>query len=577
MSNLPLLFFFSLSLFFFWGNLELVDTTSSKEMQPKRILVAWVCAIFTILIVSKATTASDTNATSTAATAVDDICKTTEHPDACVSALASAAGNPTASNQDYFDVSVQFALKRVESARAMAYNFSNAGQTGSSSQPSGMDDCLELLDISLKQLNDVIKPKKGTNQEDISTWLSAALTNQVTCSESLQMVPSSQSRDAMDVQVQSLAKYISTALALHVRLKGASSDTSTSQTGNRRLLSDNLPAWLSADDRRLLLASPADIQADAVVALDGTGTHTSITEAIAFVTSRFATDADGGGSSSRSTIYVKSGTYSEILRITNKQTNVMLMGDGKGKSIVVGSRSAGDGYSTYESATVAALGSGFMAKGLTIINKAGPAKHQAVALRVGSDKAVVYQCSIQGYQDTLYVHSNRQFIAETDIYGTVDFIFGNAVAVIQNCYIQPLKPSGGQHDTITAQGRTDPNQNTGISIHKCRIMGASNLGGTAVYLGRPWQKYSRTVVMMTYLDDSIRPEGWDKWSGNFALSTLYYGEYGNTGPGSSISGRVKWGGVHSSMSTNEASKFTVGNFIFGDEWLPSGVSYTSGL
>lgn len=224
------------------------------------------------------------------------------------------------------------------------------------------------------------------------------------------------------------------------------------------------------------------------------------------------------------------------------------------------------------------MGSGFLAKGLTIINNAGPSKHQAVALRVGSDKSAIYQCSLQGYQDTLYVHSNRQFYAETDIYGTVDFIFGNAVAVIQNCYIQPRKPNSNQHNTVTAQGRSDPNQNTGISIHKCRIIGSSDLGSTAVYLGRPWQKYSRTVVMVTYLDGSVRPEGWDKWSGNFALSTLYYGEYGNTGPGSSISGRVQWAGVHSSMSTSEASKFTVGNFIFGDEWLPNlGVSFTSGL
>jgi Pectinesterase len=176
---------------------------------------------------------------------------------------------------------------------------------------------------------------------------------QVACSESLQTVPSSDGCEAMDVQVQSLAKYISTALALHVRIKGASTDTDISQTGNRRLLSDNLPNWLSADDRRLLLASPSDIKADAVVALDGTGTHTSINEAIAFVTSRLATTAGGGGgSSSRSVIQVKSGTYNEILRITHKQNNVMLMGDGKGKSVIVGKRSAGDGWSTYESATV---------------------------------------------------------------------------------------------------------------------------------------------------------------------------------------------------------------------------------
>ncbi|EMS67994.1 putative pectinesterase/pectinesterase inhibitor 16 [Triticum urartu] len=256
----------------------------------------------------------------------------------------------------------------------------------------------------------------------------------------------------------------------------------------------------------------------------------------------------------------------------------MLMGDGKGKTVIVGHRSAADGYTTYASATVAAMGSGFIAKGLTIINDAGPGKGQAVALRVGGDLSVVYQCDIEAYQDTLYTHSNRQFYAEDGISGTVDFIFGNSAVVIQNCDIHPRKPRQGQKDTITAQGRTDPNQNTGISIHKCRIAAASDLGGTKVYLGRPWKAYSRTVVMQSSLDRSITPAGWLEWSGQFALSTLYYGEYGNTGPGAGTSGRVKWGGVHTSLSTVEATQFTVRDFILGDSWLgDTGVSYTSGL
>lgn len=226
----------------------------------------------------------------------------------------------------------------------------------------------------------------------------------------------------------------------------------------------------------------------------------------------------------------------------------------------------------------AAMGSGFIAKGLTIVNSAGPGKGQAVALRVGADLSVVYNCGIEAYQDTLYVHSNRQFYAADDISGTVDFIFGNAAAVIQGCEIRARRPGPGQEDTVTAQGRSDPNQNTGISIHRCRITGAPDLGGTPVYLGRPWRRYSRTVVMGTFLDRSIAPAGWLEWSGQFGLSTLYYGEYGNTGPGVGTRRRVTWSGVHTLMSTSDATRFTVANFIVGDAWLPAtGVTYTSGL
>ncbi|KAL0746143.1 hypothetical protein Bca101_028145 [Brassica carinata] len=57
--------------------------------------------------------------------------------------------------------------------------------------------------------------------------------------------------------------------------------------------------------------------------------------------------------------------------------------------------------------------------------------------------SVYYRCSIQGYQDTLYVHSGRQFFRECNIYDTVDFIFGNAAAVFQNCSILTLLTSMG--------------------------------------------------------------------------------------------------------------------------------------
>lgn len=218
---------------------------------------------------------------------------------------------------------------------------------------------------------------------------------------------------------------------------------------------------------------------------------------------------------------------------------------------------------------------------MTFRNTAGAQNNQAVAVRCGSDLSVFYRCSFEGYQDTLYVHSQRQFYRECDIYGTVDFIFGNAAVVFQNCNLYARNPPN-KTNTLTAQGRTDPNQNTGISIHNCRVTAASDLkpvqSSVRTYLGRPWQKYSRTVFMKTYLDSLINPAGWMEWSGNFALSTLYYGEYMNTGPGSSTSNRVNWKGYHVITGASVASQFTVANFISGNSWLPAtNVPFTAGL
>ncbi|XP_019054364.1 PREDICTED: probable pectinesterase/pectinesterase inhibitor 41 [Nelumbo nucifera] len=118
-------------------------------------------------------------------------------------------------------------------------------------------------------------------------------------------------------------------------------------------------------------------------------------------------------------------------------------------------------------AKAAVVGQGFVAINIKVRNTAGAIKHQAVAVRNGADMSTFYSCSFEGYQDTLYTHSLRQFYRECDIYGTVDFIFGNAAAVFQDCNIYARLPMQGQFNVLTAQGRTDPNLNTGIPIHNC--------------------------------------------------------------------------------------------------------------
>lgn len=139
-----------------------------------------------------------------------------------------------------------------------------------------------------------------------------------------------------------------------------------------------------------------------------------------------------------------------------------------------------------------------------------------------------------------------------------------------------------QKVTITAQNRKDPNQNTGISIHSCKLLADNDLkaskGSFQTFLGRPWKMYSRTVYLLSYMGDHIDPQGWLEWDGTFALDTLYYGEYMNYGPGAAIGKRVKWPGYRVITSAIEASRFTVAKFIYGSSWLPStGVAFLAGL
>ncbi|TYH69246.1 hypothetical protein ES332_D05G042100v1 [Gossypium tomentosum] len=320
------------------------------------------------------------------------------------------------------------------------------------------------------------------------------------------------------------------------------------------------PKWLSAGDRRLLQATT--VIPNVTVAADGSGDFLTVSEAVAAAPER---------STTRYIIKIKAGVYSENVDVPRKKTNLMFVGDGRVNTIITASRNVVDGSTTFHSATVAAVGDGFLARDITFQNTAGPSKHQAVALRVGSDLSAFYRCDILAYQDTLYVHSLRQFYSQCLVAGTVDFIFGNAAAVLQDCDIHARRPNPNQRNMVTAQGRSDPNENTGIVIQKCRIGATSDLEAVksdfATYLGRPWKTHSRTVIMQSVISDIIHPAGWFPWDKDFALDTLTYREYQNTGPGANTSSRVTWKGYSVITNISEAQTYTARNFIGGANWL----------
>ena len=225
---------------------------------------------------------------------------------------------------------------------------------------------------------------------------------------------------------------------------------------------------------------------------------------------------------------------------------------------------------------VAALGDGFMAIGVGFQNTAGAEKHQAVALLVTSDRSIFLNCRMEAFQDTLYAHSKAQFYRNCIISGTVDFIFGDAAAVFQNCIITLRRPMDNQQNIVTAQGRAIARETTGFVLQKCEFNGETALTAPGKppirnYLGRPWRECSRTIIMESELPAIIDKEGYMPWQGDFALKTLYYAEYGNKGPGADTAGRVKWPGYQKTISKEDATKFTLENFLHAQPWIdPTG-------
>ncbi|XP_058764666.1 pectinesterase-like [Vicia villosa] len=501
-------------------------------------------------------------------------CEGTLYPDLCVSTLSTFPDLTKKTIPQLISSILNYTIKEVKQSSSNVTGLRvRTRSLKKTLEQRALEDCANLFDTTIAELKTTISDLSqtpspttigSTDKRNCQTLLSGAMTNMYTCLDGF-AYSKSNIRHKIENRLYDISKHVSNTLAMLKKVPGVKSKTSNSEAfPEYGEVKDGFPSWLTNKDRKLLQVAVNQTKFNLVVAKDGTGNFTTIGEALS---------AAPNSSTTRFVIYIKAGAYLENVEVIRKKPNLMFVGDGIGKTVVKASRNVVDGWTTFQSATFAVVGDRFIAKGITFENSAGASKHQAVAVRSGADFSAFYQCSFVAYQDTLYVHSLRQFYRECDVYGTVDFIFGNAAVVFQNCNLYARKPDPNQKNLFTAQGREDPNQNTGISILNCKVAAAADLipvkSTFKSYLGRPWKKYSRTVYLNSLIEDLIDPAGWLEWNGTFALDTLYYREYNNRGPGSNTSARVNWPGYKVITNATEASQFTVRQFIQGPEWLNS--------
>uniref|UniRef100_A0A5B7B2T8 Pectinesterase n=1 Tax=Davidia involucrata TaxID=16924 RepID=A0A5B7B2T8_DAVIN len=514
--------------------------------------------------------------------AIKAICQPTDYKETCENSL-STAGNTT-DPKELIKVAFQVAVKDIGDALKNSTVLQQAAKDKTIRD--AFDNCRELLDYSIADLQRSFEKlgkfevsKLDSYVADLKTWLSGAVTYQQTCLDGFENT-TGDSGEKMKKLLKTAGELTSNGLAMVTQFSTIFENLGIqglSGLGGRRLLSDDVsshgfPYWVSDGSRRLLQAAPASIKPNVVVAKDGSGKYKTINEAIKDIPLKTNTTF---------VIYIKAGVYEENVELTSHMRYVMLLGDGPTKTKITGSRSKVGGYATFKTGTVSANGDGFMAKNIGFENTAGSDMHQAVALRVSSDRAVIYNCQIDGYQDTLYAHVHRQFYRDCIISGTIDFIFGDALSLFQNCKMVVRMPLENQNCMVTAHGRKEHFEVTAIVIQNCTITAepavlAAN-PPVRVFLGRPWKNFSRTIVMNSQIDAIVDPEGWSPWAGTVHLDTLYYAEYNNRGPGAVLTKRVTWPGIKK-ITPEQAANYAPGKFLQGDDWIPqTGVPYIPGM
>ncbi|CAM6085627.1 unnamed protein product [Calypogeia fissa] len=553
------------------------------------LIIALVCAIAIPIAVMKKSNSDNGNSTSSNNNAqpITTACQTTLYPQVCIDSLSNrTSGN--ANPMQMVKLSIQAATDSVTQelnhAQALALN------TSSPQLKAVYQDCIEFIQASLDSIGQTLDGLNSfnivnldDNLADLETWMSASLTTQQTCLDDFQDLDSTTLSDPEVADFVQEGNYcsmlLSNVLAFVSALQNLAGDIPQIPNipGHRRLLTSNDEAkYVTFLKRRLMGTNTSTTNANLVVAQDGSGNYNRIQDAVNQAAQK------GTTGSSQFVIYIKAGKYVETVVVPKNLNNLVFLGDGVGKTIISGSLSViGSNVTTSATATLTVNGKNFVGRSFTVENTAGAANHQAVALRVAGDYAAFEMCQFLGFQDTLYVHTNRQFYLSCTILGTVDFIFGNAAVVFQSSQILATIGLAGQQNTYTASGRTDPNQNTGITFQSCTFDGTASLkssmvnGAFMTYLGRPWKNYARTVVMQSVESSVLAPAGWLDWQGVTPNSTVYYAEYQNTGPGSLATSRVSWS---QQIGASQALKFTVDSFIQGKNWLPqANVTYMSSL
>ncbi|KAK9671758.1 hypothetical protein RND81_12G052800 [Saponaria officinalis] len=527
--------------------------------------------------------------------AVDSICQPTRYREACVSTLGSTAGN-TSDPKEL--VKTAFKVAKDEVTKALEKSGTIKAAQDDPRAAEGLEICKEVIEYAVNDLERTVESASSFSMEnlddfleDLKVWTGGAITYQEVCFDAFENSTSDAGQkmrqlfnvsreltsNALTIitEVKSILSYLNIpGLDLSSVTGGADDNAAPHRRllGNSVWLAGEIPPWVNDPRRRIMDVPIGQIKPNAVVAQDGSGQYKTIADALMAVPPKNVDPF---------IIHIKAGIYKEYITVEKKMMNVILIGDGNTKTIITGNKNFAGGVQTFKTATVAAIGDGFMARDIGFENTAGAVGHQAVALRVVSDFAILYNCKFDGYQDTLYAVRGRQFYRDCTITGTIDYIFGDAQAVFQNCKMLVRKPMENQQNMVTAQGRTEQNGPGVFVLQGCTISGTPDYmpvkAKNPSYLGRPWKEYSRTIVMTSTIEDVIAPQGWTAWQGNFALDTLFYAEYQNKGPGSNQVQRVKWPGIKT-LTGAQADGFTPAKlFSNGDKWIPqSGVPYAGG-
>ncbi|RBR24242.1 uncharacterized protein FIESC28_02975 [Fusarium coffeatum] len=296
-------------------------------------------------------------------------------------------------------------------------------------------------------------------------------------------------------------------------------------------------------------------------AIEGVTTYSTIQAAI---------DALPASSKVTPTVFIYPGAYKEQIVLSRAGTTFFIgyseSPDDNSKNQVTITYDKGidtqADASNSDSATFYATGNYFQAVNINFENSFGTTNNYAsLGFAVKSSKfASLYGCQVYGNQDALLINGNL-FAYNSLFTGNIDMIWGSGAGYFLKSTIAPNKDK----IALTANKKGTNTGPNGFVFDQCTITPADGASFSTIYLGRPWDQFARVAYIQSDLSASIAAVGWTGWTkSDPRTDNVIFGEYDNTGPGASTSGRASFA---KQLSDEDVAQFQLGTFFPSTSWI----------
>ena len=337
-------------------------------------------------------------------------------------------------------------------------------------------------------------------------------------------------------------------------------------------------------------APPPVNRARLVVAADGTGDFCTVQGALDFVPD---------GNTAPVTLFLRKGTYREIVFFTNKHA-ITLLGEDRKQTVIAYANNANfnasggnpfanradpstqnprQGGSVYRRGMfLAHRVNDLRLENLTLRNTTPQGGSQAEALILNGTteaRAVIKDVDFYSFQDTVQING-QAYIGNCFIEGDVDFMWGTGPSFFEGCTLRTVR-SGAYYTQVR-----NPATNHGFVYLRCVFEGAA--GVTDNYLSRiePHRfPHSEVVLVDCVLGTSVHPAGWmlqaaPKDAPAPDLTHLRFWEFNSRTPdGIAVDASKRLGSSRQLQFPDDAAAvrdYRDPVFVLGHGWNPRGAS-----